>query len=68
MLRAGRPGFGSWQGQRIRLFATAFRLDLGPAQLPTQSVAGILFRGVKRPGREAVHSHPSSTNVKNAWS
>jgi len=25
------------------------------------------FPGVKRPGREADHSHPSSTEVKNAW-
>jgi hypothetical protein len=26
------------------------------------------FLGVKRPGREAGHSHPSSAEVKNAWS
>jgi hypothetical protein len=26
------------------------------------------FPGVKRPGREADHSHPSSAEVKNAWS
>jgi hypothetical protein len=26
------------------------------------------FLGVKRPGREADHSPPSSTEVKNAWS
>jgi hypothetical protein len=26
------------------------------------------FRGVKRPGREADHSPPSSAEVKNAWS
>jgi hypothetical protein len=27
-----------------------------------------LFLGVKRPGREAIHSPPSSVEVKNAWS
>jgi len=27
-----------------------------------------LSLGVKRPGREADHSPPSSTEVKNAWS
>jgi hypothetical protein len=26
------------------------------------------FRGVKRPGREADHSPPSSAEVRNAWS
>jgi hypothetical protein len=26
------------------------------------------FPGVKRPGRAADHSHPSSAEVKNAWS
>jgi len=31
-------------------------------QLPIQRVPG-----VKRPGREAGHSHPSSSEVNNAW-
>jgi hypothetical protein len=31
-------------------------------------VPGALSRGVKRPGREADHSPPSSTEVSNAWS
>jgi hypothetical protein len=29
---------------------------------------GALFLGVKRPGREADHSPPSSAEVKNGWS
>jgi len=33
-----------------------------------QWVAGSLYLGVKRPGREADHSPPSSVEVKNAWS
>jgi hypothetical protein len=44
------------------------RLALGPTQLHIQWVAGALFLGVKRPGREADHSPPSSAEVKNAWS
>jgi hypothetical protein len=33
-----------------------------------QGVPGALSVGVKRPGREANHSPPSSAEVKNAWS
>jgi hypothetical protein len=33
-------------------------------QPPIQWVAGALYLGVKRPGREADHSHPSSAKVK----
>jgi hypothetical protein len=40
----------------------------GPTQPPIQSVPGALSLGVKRPGREADHSPPSSAEVKNAWS
>jgi hypothetical protein len=29
---------------------------------------GVSFLGVKRPGRDADHSPPSSAEVKNAWS
>jgi hypothetical protein len=57
-LRGGRPGFDSWQGQGIFLFATASKLDLGPTQPPIQWVAGILSPGLKWPGREANHSPP----------
>jgi hypothetical protein len=35
-----------------------------PTQPPIQRVAGALSLGVKRPGREADHSPPSSDEVK----
>jgi hypothetical protein len=44
------------------------RVTLGPTQPPIQCVPRALSRGVKRPGREADHSPPSSAEVKNAWS
>jgi hypothetical protein len=50
------------------LFTTASRTTLGPTQPPTQWVPGTLSLGVKRPGREADHSPPTSSEVKNAWS
>jgi hypothetical protein len=40
---------------------------LGPTQPPIQQVPGALSLGVKRPGREADHSPPTSVEVKNAW-
>jgi hypothetical protein len=36
-----------------------------PDRPPVQWVRGALTPGVKRPGREANHSPPSSTEVKN---
>jgi hypothetical protein len=47
---------------------TASRTALGPTQPPIQWVSGVLSLGVKRPGREADHSLPSSAEVRNAWS
>jgi hypothetical protein len=44
------------------------RPALGPTQPPIQWVPGVLYPGVNRPGREADHSPPSSTEVKNACS
>jgi hypothetical protein len=41
---------------------------MGPTQSPIQWVPGALSLGVKRPGREADHSPPSSAEVKIAWS
>jgi hypothetical protein len=41
---------------------------VGPTQPPIQWVPGVLSLRVKRPGREADHSPPSSAEVKNAWS
>jgi hypothetical protein len=60
------------RGSRIRLPAgagnfsltTASRTALGPTQPPIQWVPGALSLGVKRPGREADHSPPSSAEVK----
>jgi hypothetical protein len=43
------------------------RMALGPTQSPIHWVPGALSLGVKRPGREADHSSPSSAEVKNAW-
>jgi hypothetical protein len=61
-------GFESRQRLGIFLYITASRLSLGPTQPPVQWVTGTLPLEVKRPGREADHSPPSSAEVKNAWS
>jgi len=37
---------------------------LGPTQPPIQWVPGSVSLGVKRPGREADHSPPSSAEIK----
>jgi hypothetical protein len=50
----------------IFYFSTASRTALRPTQPPIQWVPGILSLGVKRPGREADHSPPSSAEV-NEW-
>jgi hypothetical protein len=60
--------FKSRQGLQIFLFTTASRPALGPTQPPIRWVPGALSLGIKRPGREADHSPPSSTEVKHAWS
>jgi hypothetical protein len=46
-----------------RIF-TAFRTALGPTQPPIEWLQGDLSLGVKRPGRKADHSPPSSAEVK----
>jgi hypothetical protein len=60
----GVLGFDSRQGLGIFLFITASRPALGPTQTPIQWAPGVLSLGVKRPGREANHSPPSSAEVK----
>jgi hypothetical protein len=60
--------FESRQGLGIFLFTTASRPALGPIQPPIQWVPGADSHGVKRPGREAHHSPPSSAEIKNVWS
>jgi hypothetical protein len=51
-------------GARNSLFTTASRTVLGPTQPPIQWVPGTLSLEVKRPGLEADHSPPSSTEVR----
>jgi hypothetical protein len=63
----GVLGFDSRRGLEIFLFTTVSRMSLAPTQPRIQWVPGTLSLGVKRPGREADHSHPSSAEVKNAW-
>jgi hypothetical protein len=60
----GVLGFDSQRGLGIFLFTTASRMALGPSQPPIQWVPGALSLGVKRPGREADHSPPSSAEIK----
>jgi hypothetical protein len=60
----GVLGFDSQRGLGIFLFTTVSRTALGPTQPPVQWTIGALSRGVKRPGREADHSPPSSAEVK----
>jgi hypothetical protein len=64
----GVVGFDFRRGLGIFLFTTASRTALGPTQPPIQWEPGALFMAVKRPGREADHSPPSSAEVKNACS
>jgi hypothetical protein len=64
-LRAGRPGFDSRQWQGL-LFAIASRPALRSTHPPFQWVPKYLPSEVKRPWREADHSPPSTTEVKNA--
>jgi hypothetical protein len=60
------------RGSRVRfpagagkfLFTTASITALGPIQPPIEWVPGALSLGIKRPGREADHSHSSSAEVK----
>jgi hypothetical protein len=56
--------FNSRRGLEILLFTTASRTALGLTQTPIQWVPGALSLGIKRPGREADHSIPSSSEVK----
>jgi hypothetical protein len=60
----GVLGFDSRLGLGIFLFTTASRTALGPTQPPIQWVTGALSLGLKRPGREADYSPPSSSEVK----
>jgi hypothetical protein len=50
-----------------QLYTGTFFTALGPTQPPSQWVPRGSFPGVKRPEREADHSHPSSVEVNNTW-
>jgi hypothetical protein len=58
----GRDNYGTF------LNATASRPAPGPTQPPIQWVQGALTPEVKRLGRDADHSPPSTAEVKNMWS
>jgi hypothetical protein len=67
-LRPGWSGFECRQGLGISLFTTMSISAVGPTLLSIQWVSESLSLEVKRPGREADHSPPSSSEIKNAWS
>jgi hypothetical protein len=50
------------------LSAFAYRSDHLSIQCPTQRVLQAFFPRVKRPGREADHSCPSSAKIQTEWS
>jgi hypothetical protein len=68
-LRTGRPRDRSSSPGRVKnfLFSKSSRPALGSTQPPIQWVPGALSPEVKRPGREADHSPPSSAKVKKIW-
>jgi hypothetical protein len=61
------PGM-DYKGIFFFIFATASRPALGLTHPPIQWEPGPLTLVLKRLGREADHSLPSSAEVKNAWS
>jgi hypothetical protein len=67
-----RLDWGRWSSSpgmvKNFLFSTSSRPGLGSTQPPIQWVLGALSPGVKRPGREADHSHPASAEDKKMWS
>jgi hypothetical protein len=65
-LRAGRPRGRSSSpgGGRNFHFSKSSRPALGSTQHPIQWIPDPLYAGVKRPGREADHSPPTSAKVK----
>jgi hypothetical protein len=50
---------------QVRIAGNPIGLQSIPTQPPNQCVPGALYLAVKRPGREADHSPPSSAEVKN---
>jgi hypothetical protein len=67
-LRAGRRSRSLSPGRVKNFhFSTSSRPALRSTQPPIQWVPGALSTGVKRSGREADHSPPTSAEVKNTW-
>jgi hypothetical protein len=66
---AGRPSGRNSSPGRVKnfLFSKSSRLALGSTQPPIQWVPEALSPGVKRLGREADHSPPTSAEVKKMW-
>jgi hypothetical protein len=67
--RHGLHDRGSIPGRGVCL-SHLHRVQIGPGTQSASSrkCTGGSFPVVKRPGRDAEHSHPSSVEVKNAWS
>jgi nitrate reductase NapE component len=63
-LEDGDSRFDSRRGLGIFLFTTASRTALVPTQPPIQWVPGTVSAGLKRPGREAEHSPPSTPPIR----
>jgi hypothetical protein len=55
------------QRQALFSFAIISRPDPGPTHPHIQRIPGVLYPWVKRSGREAKYSPPSSAEAKNAW-
>jgi hypothetical protein len=62
--RGSRVRFPGGGGAGNFLFTTVSRKSLGPTQPHIQWIPVALSLSVKRPGREADHSPPSSAGVK----
>jgi hypothetical protein len=54
-------------GVKNFLFFTSSRPALGSTQSRIQWVPGVLYPGIKRTGREADHSPPTSAETKKMW-
>jgi hypothetical protein len=64
----GSQGIRSSSPRRGKIvLSTSSRQALGSTQPPFQWVPGALPPDVKRPRREADHSSPTSTEIKNTW-
>jgi hypothetical protein len=65
-LENGRVGVRVAVGQELSLLHVV-QIGFGFTQPPIQWVPGALSSAVKRPGREADHSPPTSVEIKKIW-